>query len=469
MKSTVTELEDNKVKLSVEVEEIEFEPAVDAAFKKLARQVRLPGFRPGKVPRKVLESHFGKEVARGQAIEDAVPDFFFKAIIEHDVDFIAAPDYDITGGMEEGPLIFDATVEVRPQINVAGYDSLRVEVTRPEPTDEEIEARIDQIRGQFGELETVERAAGEGDHTTIDITGTHDGEEVEGLTANDYVYEVGTGAVVAEIDENLVGAKAGDILEFEAEHPDPEAEGSLSFRVLVKEVQEKVLPEVDDAFVADATEFETVDELRTDISDNLRSMKLQQANMMLTEGVATELGKLVDEQPPEALIGNEVHQRINDMAQRVEQQGIDFGQYLQMTGSSIDQFREQLHDPAEESVKVDLALRAVVVAENLQVDDADLDAEFETLAGQIGQPAADLRARIESAGQLSAVRSDLERRKAVDWLLERVEIVDENGESLDRSELEIPEPVADAEASGSAATPVADAAVPNENTSDEEE
>jgi len=199
-------------------------------------------------------------------------------------------------------------------------------------------------------------------------------------------------------------------------------------------------------------------------------MKLQQANMMLSEGVATELGKLVDEHPPEALIDNEVHQRINDMAQRVEQQGIDFGQYLQMTGSTMDQFHDQLHEPAEEAVKVDLALRAVVLAENLQVGDADLDAEFATLSEQIGQPAADLRARIESAGQLSAVRSDLERRKAVDWLMDRVEIVDEKGEPLDRSELEIPEPEADgdAEESQSAAASTV-TAVPGEKMDEEEE
>ena len=171
VKTSVTELEDNKVKLSVEVDEQEFESALDAAFRKIAREVRIPGFRPGKAPRRLLEARLGEGVARGEALRDAIPDYYAKAVREHDVDVIAAPEIDITDGEEQGPIAFDAVVEVRPVVTVPGYESLRVTLPRPAATDEEIDAQIDRMRRQYAELETVERPAAEGDVVTIDVEG----------------------------------------------------------------------------------------------------------------------------------------------------------------------------------------------------------------------------------------------------------------------------------------------------------
>ena len=183
MKTSVIELEDNKVKLSVEVDEQEFETALDATFRKIAREVKVPGFRPGKAPRKLLEARLGEGVARGEALRDAIPDYYAQAVREHDVDVIAAPEIEITEGEDEGPVVFDAVVEVRPIVTVPGYDSLRVTIPRPEATDEEIDAQIDRMRRQYAELETVDREAAEGDIVTIDVTGSQDDEDLEGLTA----------------------------------------------------------------------------------------------------------------------------------------------------------------------------------------------------------------------------------------------------------------------------------------------
>jgi len=437
--STVEELDDNRVKVSVEVAESELEPAIAAAFKKIAKQVRLPGFRPGKAPRRVIESHFGKGVARGQAIEDAIPDYFLAAVAEHEVDFIDGPEYDITSGMDEGDLLFDAVVPVRPSVNVAGYENLRVEITNPTPTDEEIDAQVDVIRGQFSELETVERAAESGDHLTLDIATSHDGEAVEGLTATDYVYELGTGGIVPEFDDNLEGSTAGTAKSFQAEHPDPDTEGELSFEVTVKEVQARILPDLDDAFVADATEFATVEEFREDTRSRLTVMKTGQANQQLSEHTGRELSKLVGEDLPTQLVESEKRNRLEDMALRMQQQGIDFGQYLQITGASVEDMLAQLQEPAEEAVRVDLALRAVAAAEGLEATEADLEEEFGTWAEQTGGDVEALREQVRAANQMVAVRSDLGKRKAVEWLLERVEIVDEAGDPIDRTDLEMPE------------------------------
>jgi len=432
-------MQDNQVRVSVEVEEKELDPSIGKAFKELARQVNLPGFRRGKAPRRVLESHFGKGIVRGHALEDAIPEFFLSAIAEHEVDIIAPPEYDVTAGEEEGDLTFDAVVQVRPVINIGGYDALKIEITNPTPGEEEIDEQIDRIRGQFSQLETVERAAELGDHLTIDINGTYDGEAVEGLTAEDYVYELGSGAVVPEIDENLEGANVGDSVEFDAAHPDPDEEGDLQFVVDVKQVQEKVLPELDDEFVQGATEFETVEALRKDTVERLTKMKTSQANNEMSDKTAKALSRLVEIDAPEPLVNSEANERLQEMAFRMQQQGIEFAQYLQLTGSTIEELQGQMRGPAEESVKVDLALRAVAVAEGLEATDEDVDNEFEQLVAQTGQDVASLRKEVSAANQMVAIRSDIGKRKAVDWLLERVEIVDQDGNAIDRADLEMPE------------------------------
>ena len=257
MKSEVSTLESNKVKLVVEVDESELDVHIDEAFKKIAQEIRLPGFRPGKAPRKVLEARIGKEYARGEALREALPEYYRQAIIEHDVDVIAPPDLDITAGEEEGDVAFEAVVEIRPEVTVAGYNGLQVEIPAPVASDEEIESQIEALRNQFAEREEVERPAVDADFVTMDISASHDGEPVEGLTAEDYTYEVGAGFVVEEIDDELRGANVGDVIEFDADHPDPDEDGQLAFKVLVKKIEAKKLPELDDDFAKEATEFES--------------------------------------------------------------------------------------------------------------------------------------------------------------------------------------------------------------------
>lgn len=437
MKTTVEELDDNKVKLSVEVDAAEFEVEVEKAFKKIGRDVQLPGFRRGKVPRKVLEARFGTGMARGQALEDSIPDYFLTALGDHEIDMISPPEYDITSGMEDGDLLFDAVVEIRPAVDLAGYDSIKVEIPTPSPTDDDIQARIDSFLGQFGELASVERPAQDGDTVTIDITTTYDGEEIEGLTAGDYSYRVGSGGVVPELDEHLLGASVGDQLEFDADHPDPDEEGQLSFAIEVKDIQEEVLPELSDELVANATEFETADEWRDDLVATMTTDKARQSDNLWREKAAEALGALVDLEPPTPLVDTEVRNRVEDMARRIQQMGIGFEQYLQMTGTSIDDMFAQMREPAVESVKVDLALRALAAAEGLTASDDDVESEFAELAEGTAMSVEDLKEQISTKNQLMLFKADISKRKAVDWLLERVEVVDEEGNTIDKEALEL--------------------------------
>ncbi len=439
MNSTLETLDDNKVKLSVVIDEDEFEPELDQAYKRIAKEVRIPGFRPGKVPRKLLEQRLGPEVAREEALRVALPGYYSQAVADNDVDVIAAPEIEITSGQADGPVEFDAVVEVRPTVHIAGHEGLRLEIDSPVVTDDDIAERLDSIRRQHAELAAVERAAADDDHVTIDIAGTIDGEPVPGLTAEDYDYVVGSGAVVAEIDENLRGAGAGDELTFSADHPDEEQDSTIDFVVTVKEVQETVLPEPTDDFAKEASEFETIDELRSDLAERLDQTKRTQARMQLDERTGEALARLITEDLSDALIEDEMNNRAEELAMRLQSQGIQLEQYLQITGTTPEDFREQLREQSETSARVDLALRAIVEQEDIEVDEDDLDHELFHLAEQLDEPVDAVKEQLAAAGRLKAIRSDLRIRAALRWVTERAEVVDADGIPIDRELLQEPE------------------------------
>lgn len=480
VKATVEPLEGNRVKLSVEVEEKEFDRAVDSVLARYAQQARIPGFRPGKVPKRVLEAHLGPGVARGEALREALPDFYAQAVRDHDVEPIAPPNIDITDGEESGPVVFDAVVEVRPEVTVTGHKDLTVTIANLEPSDEDLDAQIERLRQQFGELSTAERPAVDGDRVTIDVTGSRDGEAVEGMTAEDYVYELGSGTVIPELDAELSGAKPGDILTFTAEDPGAHEheEGDddhghdhrpIDFKVLVKEVRELILPDLDDEFANEASEFETLDELRADLAERMRTVKKAQASAEAQQKTAEAAAALVEIEVPEALVQAEMQQRLQDLLLRLQAQGIELEMYLQATGGSQEQLLADLKVAAEEAVRLDLALRAIAEAEGIEADDADLDAELEALAERVEQSVADVRHQLEHAEQIPAVRSDLRRRKAMDWLLEQVTVVDEDGNSIDLADLEPPEADSSAEDDSTAPEGKQQDAQPDDEESGDEE
>jgi trigger factor len=436
VKATVSPLEGNKVKLSVEVDEDEFDKALNSAYRKIAREVRIPGFRPGKAPRKVLERRLGPQVGREQALHDALPEYYAQALVDHDVDAIDSPHIDITAGEDDGPVAFEATVEVRPAVLVPGYGGLRVELPRPEVSEAEVDEQIDRMRQVQATLTEVDRPAREGDAVTVDITGTLDGEAQDGLTADDYSYTVGSTSITPEVDEQLTGAKVGDILEFDATHPDPDEKRRLRFRVLVKQVRERVLPEADDEWASENSDFDTIEGLRASIRERATRVRRAQAQAALRESTGAALAKLVEDELPEALVTQEMNRRAQDLAMRLQAQGMTTDQWMSVTGQTPEQVTAELRAAAEVAAKVDLALRAVAEAEEITCTDDDLDEELAHVAERVGEPVERVRTEFERGGNLAAVRSDVRKRRALDWLLERVEIVDEDGQPIDRADLE---------------------------------
>ena len=448
MKTSVEPLEGNKVKLSVELDESEFGTAIDAAFRKIAREVRIPGFRPGKAPRRLVEARVGLDVARQEAIRDALPGFYERALRENDLEPIAAPEIDITSDDNDPTVAFDAVVEIMPTVDVAGYGGLRVVLPNLEVSQDEVEVRVDQIRAASAEVVAVNRPARDGDLVLIDRTIA---QGTESSVVEDFSYEVGSGQVAPEMDENLRGAKAGDILKFTVHH---EQVGEVTFQVLVKEVRERVLPELTDEWVDQETEFETVEEMRGKFRQEMEAVRRLEVALQVRDKVVEALIELVDDEVPEALVSTEMERRLRSFAHRLSHQGVDVERFLESLGDQQGEFVAQLRTEATSAVKADLGLRAVAELEGFDATDEEVEQEILDIARQRNMSPKAVRKELENEEQLPAVRSGIRKTKALEWLIAHTEFVDEEGQVIDRSELTPPSfdaPPAEPEAADAAA------------------
>ena len=431
MKSSVEPLEGNKVKLYVEVDEAEFDKDIEQAFRAIAREVKLPGFRNGKAPRRVLEARIGVGPAREQALRDAIPQYLGKAVREHDVDLVATPEVEITGGEDEGLVEFEAECEVRPEITVPGYAGLRIELDSPTPTDEEMQEAQETELKAGGSLADVDRPAASGDFLTLDIAAHRDGEEVMGLNTEDWSYELGQGWVADDFDEHMMGATAGDVLNFTTTPKG--TEDAADFTVTVKSVQALELPELTDEWVAENTgEFETVEAWTASITERLTERKLSQVRSAVMSQLTAALTGLVEIDAPESMVQSEMQSQAENMARQLQMQGIDFQAWMSATGQTPEQFVEATRPQAEQSVKADLALRAVAVAEAIEVGDDDIEMEYARMAMQYGQKAKEIRKMYERNDAVPELIAQIRKSKAMDWLLHHVEMVDHAGQVIDR-------------------------------------
>lgn len=440
LSTSVESLEGNKVRLHVAISASEFDKAVDAAFRKLATDVKIPGFRPGKAPRQLLEARFGPDVARREALQDALPGYYAEAVDAEQLDAITPPEIDITSGEDTGDVEFDAVVELRPVATLAGYDELRVEVPSPAVTDQAVDAQVDALRDRFADLTESAAPLTDGDYAEIDIKGYVHDEAIDGLTATDFLYEVGSELVVPRLDEELRGKRPGEILKFNDTLPErfgDRAGDEVAFQVLVKDAKRKVLPDVNDDWVSEVSEFDTVDELRVDIGKRLELVGTVQAQMAARDKVLEAAANLVDVEIPDALVQQEMERRLHDLAHRLEAQGADIARYLEATGQEQEVFVDSVRQGAIGGVRADLALRAVVAQEDVDVTEDELAAEVARLAERMEEKPAKVRRDLERRGLLEAVRSDLARGKALQVLVDRATVVDEQGNPLD---LTLPEP-----------------------------
>ena len=434
VKSIIETLEGNKVKLSVEVDEVEFDKNIDQAFRKIAKEVRIPGFRQGKAPRKLLEAQIGIGAARSQAIQDAIPEYLSLAVREHNVDLIATPQIEVTKGEEDGVLGFDATCEVRPIVTVPGYNGLRIELPALLVKEEDVDDAMKSERSRHGVLKDVDRAIAKGDHVSLDLSGTREGTPVPGLNVEDWAYEVGKGWVSASFDEKLTGEKLGSTITY-SEAPNGTTD-IAEMTVVVKKVQEMVLDELTDEWVAEhVSEFETVDAWKASLRKRLEEIKLNQTRSVFVERTTAALAELVTIDIPEAMIASDLQARVRNTVEQFQSQGVSIDQWLSATGQTTESFIDNLRNESQKAVRVDLALRAVAVAQAITASEDDIEQEIERIAMQVGRKVNQVRKAYQENDALTELAAQIQKSQAVDWLLRNSTLVDPEGNAINADDL----------------------------------
>lgn len=430
MQTSLNHESPSRVRVTVSASADEVAPALDKAVRELGSQIKVPGFRKGKVPRKILESRLGVDALREATLREALPMLLAKALeAEETLRPVAPPQVETTEYDLGGDLAFEAMIEVRPDIELP--DLSQLQATRPsaKPSDAEIDEQIDRLQERFATLEAVSRPAAKGDYVACDIHTTVHGEELEPLSGSDQLYEVGSGWPVEELDTQLTGARAGDIVQFNATLPE-EMGGELggrevTFRILVKEVRRKVTPALDDDFAQTASEFDTLAELRADLAERIEKVKSIQADASVREIVLEQLLDEVEVEPPESMVVGEMAYRLQRFEEQLQQAGLTLDTYLQQQGFSEEQVEGDLRKQAERNVRAQLILEEIGRREGFKVTEDELREEVRHHAEAMRMEPADLAKQLSEGGRVLALAGDIIRRKALNLLVERAEIKEE--------------------------------------------
>lgn len=413
--------EGNKGVLTFEVSTEEFDQALDQAFKKVSKDVQIPGFRKGKIPRGLFEKRFGVESLYQDAVDIVLPGAYSKAVDEAEIFPIAQPSIDIDQIEKGQPLVFTAEVEVKPEVKLGEYKGLEVEEKTVEVTDEDVEKEIENLRERHAELIVKEDGEIEnGDTAVIDFEGFQDGEAFEGGQGENHSLEIGSGQFIPGFEEQLIGKKAGDETEVNVTFPEEYHAEDLAgkdavFKVKIHEVKAKELPELDDEFAKDVDEeIETLDELKTKKREELETNKKQQAENEKREELLQQASDNIEVDIPEAMVDTEVNQMVREFEQQLQMQGMTLEMYSQFSGQDEDALKEQMRADAEKRVKTNLTLEAIAEAEDLKPSQEDIDAELDKMSSTYGVEKDQLVQML--GGSTETLENDLKMRAAIDFL-----------------------------------------------------
>lgn len=437
MKSTVETLSPTRVKLSVEVPFDELKPSLDKAYRSIAEQVTIPGFRRGKVPPRLIDQRVGRSTVISEAVNEAIPQHYSAAIREHEVVAMGQPDVEVTKLADGDLLTFTAEVDVRPEITLPEYKSIQVTVDELVVSDEDVTAGLSQLRDRFAVLKGVERAAQQGDFTSLDLEATIDGEEVEGGSTSGLSYEIGTNQLLDGLDDAIIGLSAGESTTFTSKLVGGERAGEeAEISVTVNSVKEKELPELDDEFAQTSSEFDTIDELTADTREHVTQNKRIEQVVQARDKVLKELVSAVEVPLPETVVASEVEYRKQSITSRLEAVGSTLEQYLTAENQTEEELDAELRESSEEAVRNQLVLDKVADAEELGVSNEELTGEVVQRAQQSGRQPQEYADELVNSGQLPLLVADVRRGKALALVLESAAITDSTGAKVDLAALE---------------------------------
>ena len=423
MSLQVEKLEKNMAKLTIEVSAEELEKAIEEAYQKNKKKISVPGFRKGKVPRQMIEKMYGKDIFYEDAVNALIPGAYEKALDECEEDIVSSPKIEVTQVEAGKPFIFTAEVALKPEVKLGKYKGVKVDKIDVEVTDDEVSAEIDKERERNARNISVEdRAVKEGDMTVLDFEGFVDGVAFEGGKGENYPLTIGSGAFIPGFEEQLVGAEIGKEVEVNVTFPeDYQAEDlkgkAAVFKCTIKEIKEKELPELDDEFASEVSEFDTLAEYKEDVKKNLAEKKEIDAKNAKEDAVIDAIVNDSDMEIPEAMIATQQRQMVDDFAQRIQMQGLSMEQYFQFTGSSYEMLVEQVKPQAEKRIKSRLVLEAVVAKEKIEISEEEYVKETERMA-EIYQMEAEKVREMLGEKEKKQIMQDLAVQKAVEFVVE---------------------------------------------------
>jgi trigger factor len=414
VKSTVETLSPTRVRLDIEVPFSELSSHIADAYKKVATQVNIPGFRKGKVPAAMIDQRVGRGTVLDEAINAALPDFYGKAAREHSVLVVGRPEVDVKEFVDNEKLVFTVEVDVRPEVTLPDFSKITVTVDDVAVTDEDINEQIDELRTRFGTLTTVERAVKDGDFVTVDLTAKIDGEAVDGGNASDISYEVGSNRMIDGLDEALLGMSAGDEKNFTTQLVGQKDDEKGDVEIKLKAVKERELPPVDDAFAKLASEFDTIAELKADFTERLKRVKSMEQGAQARDLLVEKLLADLDIPVPDKLVEAEV----ND--------------HLEGEGRLEDaEHRAEVDAQTRTSIKSDFLLDAIVKTEEVQVNEVELTEYLIRTSQRYGMSPEAFAQELQKAGQISQLVAEVSRTKALAGVLGRINVVDKSGNKID--------------------------------------
>jgi trigger factor len=428
MQTTVETTEPHTVRLTIEVPEDEVGKDLDRTYRAIANQIKVPGFRKGKVPKQIIDTQIGRDAILEEFVSSSVPAYFRKAVTDEDLAPITDPEIDVQQLEPGKPFIFSATVEVRPRLSFEESDYTGISVTKPsiEVTEADIDAWIERLRERFSELEPVGRPVQQGDFVTVDLTVTKGGEKVEQASREDYLYFVGSGEVGEKLDVELAGAKPGAILKVSDALPerfgDELGGAAVEITVLVKDVKTRKLPDVDDEFAKTASEFDTIEQLRDDLRERLTEVKDREATAALRDLALQAMIERIDVDLPESLVDEETGHRIHHARDRAERMGVGLDKMLELQGWDEARLREDSREHAIQAIKSDLVLEGIARSASLEVTAEEIGAEIAVLAQAYGREPKAVAKDLERSGQVVTLAGDIIRTKALDLLVERADV-----------------------------------------------
>ncbi|HSU80429.1 MAG TPA: trigger factor [Candidatus Angelobacter sp.] len=417
--------EGNQGTLTIEVDADSFNKALDKAFNKVVKQVNVPGFRKGKVPRMIFEQRFGVESLYQEAVDFVLPEAYSKALDETKIEPVAQPSIDIETIGKGQALVVKAEVTVKPEVKLGDYKGLKVEAQETEVSAEDVNEEIKKLQERYAELAVKEEGSAElGDTVILDFEGSVDGEAFEGGKSENYSLELGSNQFIPGFEDQLVGIQAGEEKDIQVKFPEDyhaeELKGKeATFKVKVHEIKAKQLPELDDEFAKDVDEeAETLDALREKLENQLKEKKESSAKAATQDSLVEQVTANAEIDLPEVMVDSELDRMVREFEQQIQAQGLSMDLYYQFSGTDQNGLRDQMKEEAEKRVRANLTLEAIADTENLEASDADVDQEIENMAKMYGLAADQMRQMLDLQGGADALKGDLKIRKALDFLVD---------------------------------------------------